>query len=262
MRVTISTTAAIAKCRNSAIAGLQQLNERQRLVVPPTLSHDVTIHATLQAYFGQATHEDHRDRSWEYCFHHFHSCPPREIAANLDLAALHLGFYLASWGMYRGSGFLIDYAYTIHRGVIEALLDERFGVLWERDFGSEEDDSNFVPLVLDAARAVQEAYRPFAVRSKSRAVTDTLVTKVLLGTIGCLPACDRFFVSGFTKMRNPFSAVNRQFVQRVLEFCRENSSALRAEQARLQRAGKARYPFMKLVDMYFWQIGYLPSNPP
>ena len=34
-------------------------------------------------------------------------------------AALELGFYLASWGMYRPSGFLLKRTYTIHETVVE-----------------------------------------------------------------------------------------------------------------------------------------------
>jgi hypothetical protein len=34
---------------------------------------------------------------------------------------------------------------------------------------------------------------------------------------------------------------------------------LRGEQARIEAAGGVNYPFMKLVDMYFWQVGYEAS---
>jgi hypothetical protein len=32
--------------------------------------------------------------------------------------------------------------------------------------------------------------------------------------------------------------------------------ALREQQERIQQSGGMRYPLMKLVDMYFWQIGF------
>jgi hypothetical protein len=63
------------------------------------------------------------------------------VAADRDHAALQLGFYLASWGMYRGSGFLLQHAYTIHLGVIDQLVAPQFSVLWEQEFGAGDDDS-------------------------------------------------------------------------------------------------------------------------
>jgi hypothetical protein len=39
-------------------------------------------------------------------------------------------------GMYRGSGFLLQHAYTVHLGVIDQLVAPRFSVLWGQEFGS------------------------------------------------------------------------------------------------------------------------------
>jgi hypothetical protein len=50
----------------------------------------------------------HRYRSWEHCYRYFHRSIPEAIAVDHDHAALQLGFYLASWGMCRGSGFLLQ----------------------------------------------------------------------------------------------------------------------------------------------------------
>jgi hypothetical protein len=38
---------------------------------------------------------------------------PKGISGDRDHAALQLGFYLASWGMYGGSSFLLQYDYTV-----------------------------------------------------------------------------------------------------------------------------------------------------
>jgi hypothetical protein len=39
-----------------------------------------------------------------------------------DAAALQLGFYLASWGMYRGSSFLLRRWSTVHVVVVATCL--------------------------------------------------------------------------------------------------------------------------------------------
>ena len=119
-----------------------------------------------------------------------------------------------------------------------------------------DDDTTLVPLVLEGAVAIREAYRPFAPESESQQASDTLVTKAILGTFGCLPARDRYFISGWRSKGRPFSCLNSRFVERLLRFCRGHLAELRDEQTRIEREGDLRYPLMKLVDMYFWQIGY------
>lgn len=200
--------------------------------------------------------EHHRYRSWEHCYGYFHKFTPKEIAGSRELGALQLGFYLASWGMYRGSSFLLQYDYTVHLGVIDQLVAPQFAVLWEQEFGASNDDSRLVGIIVDAVNAVREAYRPFAPAAESRQASETLVTKVILGTFGCLPACDRYFIEGFRHEKFKYYCVNQSFVERVLGFCRDNLDVLLEEQSRIASIGGTHYPLMKLVDMHFWQIGY------
>jgi hypothetical protein len=86
------------------------------------------------------------------------------------------------------------------------------------------------------------------------------VTKVLLGTLGCLPACDRFFIDGFKSEGLRCSYLNEKFIWRLLNFCGDNLAQLHNEQHAIERVGGVRYPLMKLIDMYFWQIGYERSK--
>ncbi|HYN10601.1 MAG TPA: hypothetical protein VES67_24670 [Vicinamibacterales bacterium] len=209
------------------------------------LNHRVT------AYYGRvAADAHHRYRSWEHCYRFFKSRTRENLIAEKDAAALQLGFYLASWGMYRGSAFLLQRAYTVHTGVVERLASPQFAELWDKEVGSDASDVRLVPLILAAVAAIKEAYAPFG------GARDTLVTKVLLGTMACLPACDRFFIDGFKKSGNRYSSVNERFVQRILRFCSDCGTELRGEQSRIEADGGIHYPLMKLADMYFWQIGY------
>jgi hypothetical protein len=152
--------------------------------------------------------------------------------------------------MYRGSSFLLKHSYTVHIAVVERLASSTFSELWDREVGTKTSDVALVPTVLAAVEAVKEAYAPFG------AATDTLATKVILGTLGCLPAVDRFFIDGFKKSGNKYSYLNTLFVERVIRFCADCDEALRAEQGRIEQAVGLWYPPMKLVDMYFWEIGY------
>ena len=198
------------------------------------------IQETIQAYYGDMMDAHHRYRSWEHCYRYFHETTPQAIAVDRDHAALQLGFYLASWGMYRGSSFLLQHSYTAHLGVIDQLVASRFSLLWDKEFGAGDNDSKLIAIILEAIDAVREAYRPFARSAESRQASDTLVTKVILGTFGCLPACDRYFIDGFKSASFRYSYLNANFIDRILHFCRDNLPELREGQSTIERAGGLR----------------------
>jgi hypothetical protein len=215
----------------------------------------VQISRAIQAYHGEAD-EHHRYRSWEHCYRYFRQLTEQDLVTNREHAALQLAFYLASWGMYRGSSFLLQHAYTVHRSVIDVLVSPRFEALKDPNFGTRAADLHLVPLVSDLVAAVKAAYFPFARRVGAGNTTDTLVTKVILGTIGCLPACDRYFIDGFKSQGLPYSNLNQKSISQIIDFSQTNAAELLSQQSSLQETCGLQYPVMKLVDMYFWQLGY------
>jgi hypothetical protein len=86
--------------------------------------------------------------------------------------------------MYRGSSFLLEYDYTVHLRVIDQLVSSGFCRLWQEEFGAGANDIELVRIIADAVGAVREAYRPFAEAAEAGPASDTLVTKVILGTFG------------------------------------------------------------------------------
>ena len=112
------------------------------------------LHQRISAFHSRAIADPHhRYRSWEHCYQFFRSRTREALVAEKDAAALQLGFYLASWGMYRGSSFLLQRAYTVHRGVVERLASSEFSELWEREVGSEASDTRLVQYSLRLLRS-------------------------------------------------------------------------------------------------------------
>jgi hypothetical protein len=104
-------------------------------------------------------------------------------------------------------------------------------------------------------------YHPFAKELKKN-VTNTLLTKVILGTMGCFPALDEYFKAGYEerfKSKVPAKKVpaklDATFIEGILQFCRENVEEFQREQAWIESKYRMRCPLMKLVDAYFHQIG-------
>jgi len=86
-------------------------------------------------------------------------------------------------------------------------------------------------------------------------VTDALVTKVILGTCGCTPAYDRYFLRGLAANDLRFTKFTGDSFAAVCRFYRDNATEFRQAGRRIAADG-VRYPVMKLIDMYFWQVGF------
>jgi hypothetical protein len=215
-------------------------------------------------FFDQIRNDpNHRYRSWEHCFGYFQRFREKK-PFDLDTAALHLGFYLASWGMYRGSTFLLWKDYQIHAPAVSVLIDPAYRALWDTNAISHSFDER-VRLVVKLSTAITNAYKDNIrfVRGKQRQVspTNTQITKTLLGTLACAPACDRYFRDGFRIAGLKYSEDMDRFLRRVYKFIAQNETELRAVQRTLNEQSSTPYPTMKIVDMYFWQIGAdLPKN--
>src|SRR5262249_48609213 len=144
--------------------------------------------------------------------------------------------------------------YLIHESVIERLASAEFDELWRREIGAAPSDQELVKLILAAVDVIKEAYQPYG------DATDTLATKVLLGTLACLPACDRYFIDGFKQSGRQYSYLNSRFVERIIEFCAANGAELHKQQSIIREKGGMHYPLMKLADMYFWETGFAASG--
>ncbi len=66
-----------------------------------------------------------RYHSWEHCYKCFNDA--RHVRKpDYDYLSLHLAFYLASWGMYRGSSFLLQKDYKVHIPIVNELLKKKY----------------------------------------------------------------------------------------------------------------------------------------
>ncbi len=198
-----------------------------------------------------------RDRSWEHCYKSFHDARYEENP-DYDYLSLLLAFYLASWGMYRASSFLIQKDYKVHTPVVEEILKEKYNCLFGIDC-DKLNQSDIKTTLSDIDTIMRDYYR--SVRKKVREteakykVSDILITKILLGTLGCVPAYDQCFVAGLREL-GISSNVNygEESLSKLVEFY--ESDKKRFEKTRKKfKAYDLEYPQMKLLDMGIWQIG-------
>jgi len=134
---------------------------------------------------------DARYASFDYCFNYFQSFrEAKNIAAladpkNIQLSCLSLGFYLASWGMFRGSAELLQKSARHLKSAVE-LIAAADPVVWEIDAHCYSGQN--IRHLLDMGRTFRQSYP---------GMSDIPVTKIMLGVYGNVPAFDTNFKKGF-----------------------------------------------------------------
>ena len=140
------------------------------------------IQAGYECYDSMKDDPHHRYLSWEYCHEAFRLNRRPQIDATIDYLCLHLAWYLASWGMLRNS-FLMQKDYKIHTDVVRLIYQPEWDDLW--DLSPEKlSQEYYADRIMKLSESITEAY----VASGAGIPTDTLLTKILLGTVGCVPA--------------------------------------------------------------------------
>jgi hypothetical protein len=86
--------------------------------------------------------------------------------------------------------------------------------------------------------------------------TDTLLSKIMLGVLGCVPAYDRYFIDGLKEMKMKHTGFNDASLNELFNFIEKNKTEIEQAQSLIKTQSQRHYPLMKIFDMYFWQIGY------
>jgi len=217
---------------------------------------DMVAQAATDFYNELKIDKNGRYRSWEYCYYDFYKARKMQTL-DVEHLSLQLAFYLASWGMYRGSSFLLQKDYRIHIPVIEELLKKKYDALCRIECKAMLETDN-QDLLKELSGFIREYYsgvrRSVKGEDLKSAVSSTLITKVLMGTLGCVPAYDRYFVDGLKSKKVAAGSYNIKSIVQLAKFYEENFDALEAVRRKLM-VKDILYPQMKLLDMGFWQIG-------
>jgi hypothetical protein len=222
------------------------------------------IKDNILAFYSQISDDpNHRYKSWDHCYSFFQNRLSFDSDEDIDTASLHLAFYLASWGMYRGSSWLLWKDYKVHVPIVRELLKHKYEPLWHIDYDSVKPHSDEVTLFFTLVTSLRQLYKDTVAKVNGRPLasiaSDTLITKILLGTIGCTPAYDRLVVAGMRAVGKFPAFFGRNSYLGVIKFYQENAQDFDVSRAAIAEQGMV-YPAMKLIDMYFWNVGYLSES--
>lgn len=224
-----------------------------------------------------------RLKSWECCHSAFLEKKDKNLTdEDIDSLALNLAFYLASWGMYRGSSFLLDRDYKAHRKVVSICMERQYALLWDYEpnpynlriaatllfgDGSKENDLGLVSRIRkaygqeDVKASSEDSIMDDLEEEGSRSSadnagvpTETLITKILLGVFACIPAFDRYFSEAYkclcvSEGKKGLLKLDRNTFLSIGALAIDHRSCL------WYYCQDVFYPAMKCLDLALWRMG-------
>lgn len=190
-----------------------------------------------------------RYSSYDHCFNYFQEHWETGQTANLvsksgiQMSCLHLGYYLASWGMFRGKAALLQHSSRALLPAVE-MIAEAPANMWTTDVV----DYNEIRIeeILDFKNALSAVV--------PGGQSGTLTSKIMLGVFGCVPAFDRYFCKGFnvsgfrrSALRDVQDYYSRH--QKIIDNHRDHTINFDGETT------KRCYTQAKVIDMIFFIEG-------
>ncbi|OGS21688.1 MAG: hypothetical protein A2252_11655 [Elusimicrobia bacterium RIFOXYA2_FULL_39_19] len=197
---------------------------------------------------------NNRYASFDYCFNYFrqfykdNSIEQLATNANMQNSCLQIASYLASWGMYRGSSFLLKYkSITNFKGLIKGIteIDNR---VWTIDV--DKYDNSMIQLLLNTKKTIKDLL------GNENNPSDTLVSKIMMGVFGCVPAFDQLFRRGMG-----IYTFNKKSLEVIANFYNSNKSDIDGFHIQTidfttEKSTKYIYTKAKLIDM----VGFIEGG--
>lgn len=195
---------------------------------------------------------DERYASFDVCYNYFYSFYKENKLAelandqNLQMSCLQIGFYLASWGMMRGSSFLLEKSVRNYKNLIVAI-SKMNPKLWEIDIENYNEEN--ISLLLSCKQQIISAL------GNENKPSDTLITKIMLGIFANIPAFDQYFRKSLK-----VHSVNKKSLSKIKEFYEENKNIFDSFKIRTfdfltSKETDIIYTRAKLIDMYGFMDG-------
>ena len=223
----------------------------------PAMSCGALI-AASRKYMQEIASDQHaRYLSWEHCHNYFIHNYVDPNDEQIDLMCLHLAWYLASWGMLRGGSFLLQKDYRIHWPIVKVLVSKEYHELYDCPIEKLSDPA-VCAKIMELSEKMVELYKGLTIDlgdGEGKNASDTLITKILLGTIGCTPAYDRYFKCGLALSDVAQQRYSQKSMMQLVRFYMDHYAEFESFRAEISQ-NRIVYTPMKILDMCFWQIGF------
>ena len=206
--------------------------------------------------FNSKLNSDHRYASFDYCYNYFRTTSSKELLKDIEKSCLVLGFYLASWGMLRPSSFLLQKNVTHFQKTIKYIASLNKNI-WSIDINNY-SEKNMLTII-----EIYQAIKSNIIEGRESDLT--LITKIMLGVFGFIPAFDQYFCDSFRKIFKHecgFRRVNTKSLELIKRFYIANKKEIDKLSSKTfttdfltGKKTKIHYPKAKIIDMYGFTKG-------
>jgi hypothetical protein len=213
---------------------------------------------TFIGIFEKDKRPQERYASFDYCFNYFQSYKDKkELIANIQTSCLQLGFYLASWGMYRGSTFLLQKSLKVFEPLITYIGSDECDV-WNIDVDNYEETDNISKLIKCGETIKNKLGRH---GDKKKEATDTLITKIMLGVFGNVPAFDAYFKNASNLKNfneNALREISFFYKKNQKQICKKalETKTFKFDDNNSSKIKKQSYTKAKIIDMIYFTKGF------
>jgi hypothetical protein len=148
--------------------------------------------------------------------------------------------------MYRGSAKIRDYSYTVLEPVVSVVRRPRAQALRGISLGNAASNLQAIFTLLGDIDAALKMHMP------DISVTDTLKTKIALGTLACIPAYDRFVCTAVRDLGWPAAVSTKSFSDLLGRAAKHAGFATFCARVRSKRI---MLPELRLLDAYLNYMG-------
>lgn len=207
-----------------------------------------------------------RFASFDYCYNYFYSFrkKPKKLAykRNIEKSCLHLAFFLASWGIYRGSTAPLQKSIKLYEPLIKALAKNKSKIYWKID--ADKYTVKNIKRLQDCAIIIKSELG----KNLEKPPSDTLVTKIMLGMFGNVPAFDDNFRRGMGRKNLGYpigkfkdGTLSEKSLQNISGFYEAyknevfDKKIICTHEFMIGTHKKVKYTKAKLIDMAGWEMG-------
>lgn len=166
---------------------------------------------------------------------------------------MRLWSYLASWGMLRGSSVLLQCSPAVFKGLIGHFDSISKCTIWCIDVDSYNNSNK--QLIINEYNAISKILNS----SIHNVPSVTLVTKIMLGVFGCVPAFDTFFTKAFRTLYGDFRTISISELNYIEDFYVKHRIVIDKMQVPVidfeGNPTKLFYKKAKLIDMFGFSVG-------
>lgn len=219
--------------------------------LPPHLADELV--KTLIDEFMKNRLVNKRDASYDFCYLYFQRNKGKLGGKNMECSCMHLWSYLASWGMLRGSSALLQCSPAVLKELIKYLDLISTSAIWSADVNTY--DSNTKQLIIDVYNKIASILK----NNTQNVPSVTLVTKIMLGVFGCVPAFDTFFTKTFRVLYDDFRSVRDTELSDIMDFYIKHKAIIDKMAIPVIDFGENptsyHYKKAKLIDMFGFMVG-------